>query len=127
MDELKMFEMPPSWVNKIDISPQGQVLTLTLSHISFHLLSLEIIVYVPFFFFFIFIDMEMRYPGGMKVIQYRKAKLEKFAPYLLKDGLVTKLTIYKDLDCKIFADVFVFNIKTNKQSISSHIDHVHLY
>ncbi|XP_048015258.1 dynein regulatory complex subunit 7 isoform X2 [Megalobrama amblycephala] len=66
MDELKMFEMPPSWVNKIDISPQ---------------------------------DMEMRYPGGMKVIQYRKAKLEKFAPYLLKDGLVTKLTIYKDLNC----------------------------
>lgn len=66
MDELKVFEMPPSWVTKIDISPA---------------------------------DMEMRYPGGMKVIQYRKAKLEKFAPYLLKDGLVTKLTIYKDLDC----------------------------
>lgn len=53
--------------------------------------------------------MEMRYPGGMKVIQYRKAKLEKFAPYLLKDGLVTKLTNYKDLDCKTLADVF--NIK----------------
>ncbi|RXN21934.1 dynein regulatory complex subunit 7 isoform X1 [Labeo rohita] len=44
------------------------------------------------------VNMEMRYPGGMKVIQYRKAKLEKFAPYLLKDGLVTKLTMYKDLE-----------------------------
>ncbi|CAM4734336.1 unnamed protein product [Leuciscus chuanchicus] len=66
MDELKVFEMPQSWVTKIDISAP---------------------------------DMEMRFPGGMKVVQYRKAKLEKFAPYLLKDGLVTKLTIYKDLDC----------------------------
>ncbi|XP_056106838.1 dynein regulatory complex subunit 7 isoform X2 [Rhinichthys klamathensis goyatoka] len=66
MDELKVFEMPPSWVTKIEISPP---------------------------------DMEMRFPGGMKVVQYRKAKLEKFAPYLQIDGLVTKLTIYKDLDC----------------------------
>ncbi|XP_010882332.2 dynein regulatory complex subunit 7 isoform X2 [Esox lucius] len=44
-------------------------------------------------------DMETRCPGGMKVIHYRKAKLEKFAPYLLKDGLVTRLTTYSDLDC----------------------------
>ncbi|KAL1247382.1 hypothetical protein QQF64_022758 [Cirrhinus molitorella] len=66
MDELKVFEMPPSWVTKIDISPA---------------------------------DMEMRYPGGMKSILYRRAKLEKFAPYLLKDGLVTKLTTYKDIEC----------------------------
>ncbi len=67
--------------------------------------------------------MEMRYPGGMKVIQYRKAKLEKYAPYLLKDGLVTKLTTYKDLHCKIFADVSVFssNIPCH------HVDHEHLY
>uniref|UniRef100_A0A4W5P0I4 Dynein regulatory complex subunit 7 n=1 Tax=Hucho hucho TaxID=62062 RepID=A0A4W5P0I4_9TELE len=41
-----------------------------------------------------------RCPGGMKVIQYRKAKLEKFAPYLLPDGLVTRLTTYSDLDCE---------------------------
>lgn len=66
--------------------------------------------------------MEMRYPGGMKVIQYRKAKLEKFAPYLLKDGLVTKLTMYKDLECKIFADVFVFS-----SNIPCHVNYVHLY
>ncbi|XP_062403283.1 dynein regulatory complex subunit 7 [Sardina pilchardus] len=44
-------------------------------------------------------DMEMRCPGGVKVLLYRKAKLEKFAPYLLKDGLVTRLTTYHDLDC----------------------------
>lgn len=64
--------------------------------------------------------MEMRYPGGMKVIEYRKAKLEKFAPYLLKDGLVTKLTTYKDLDCKIFADVSVFSLYQSKKKKNSH-------
>uniref|UniRef100_A0A673JKE5 Coiled-coil domain-containing protein lobo homolog n=1 Tax=Sinocyclocheilus rhinocerous TaxID=307959 RepID=A0A673JKE5_9TELE len=46
---------------------------------------------------------------GLKVIQNRKAKLENSAPYLLKDGLVTKLA-YKDLDCKTFANVFSPNI-----------------
>ncbi|XP_055049255.2 dynein regulatory complex subunit 7 [Misgurnus anguillicaudatus] len=65
-EEQKQFEMPPSWVAEIDISPQ---------------------------------DMEMRYPGGIKVIQYRKAKLEKFAPSLRKDGLLTRLTTYTDLEC----------------------------
>ncbi|XP_029109499.1 dynein regulatory complex subunit 7 isoform X1 [Scleropages formosus] len=65
-EEPPVFEMPPSWVKRIQISEQ---------------------------------DMEMRYPGGMKVIQYRKARLEKFAPYLLNDGLVTRLTTYKDVNC----------------------------
>lgn len=46
------------------------------------------------------VDMETRYPGGVKVTQYRKAKLERFAPYLLPDGLVTRLTAYMDLDCE---------------------------
>ncbi|XP_026802213.3 dynein regulatory complex subunit 7, partial [Pangasianodon hypophthalmus] len=44
-------------------------------------------------------DMESRFPGGSKVIRYRKATLEKFSPYLLKDGLVTRLTTYDDLEC----------------------------
>ncbi|XP_072519343.1 dynein regulatory complex subunit 7 isoform X2 [Salminus brasiliensis] len=44
-------------------------------------------------------DMESRCPGGTKLVQYRKATVEKFAPYLLKDGLVTRLTSYNDLDC----------------------------
>uniref|UniRef100_UPI003AAD29CD dynein regulatory complex subunit 7 n=1 Tax=Centroberyx gerrardi TaxID=166262 RepID=UPI003AAD29CD len=44
-------------------------------------------------------DMETRWPGGAKVTHYRKAKLERFSPYLLPDGLVTRLTTYKDLDC----------------------------
>ncbi|KAG5848751.1 hypothetical protein ANANG_G00102750 [Anguilla anguilla] len=45
-------------------------------------------------------DMETRCPGGKKVIMYRKAKLEKFAPYLLHDGMVTCLTTFTDLECK---------------------------
>ncbi|XP_062856913.1 dynein regulatory complex subunit 7 [Trichomycterus rosablanca] len=65
-EEPKVFEMPPSWVMKIQISQE---------------------------------DMESRCPGGMKLIQYRKATVEKFAPYLLQDGLVTRLTTYNDLEC----------------------------
>ncbi|XP_073325702.1 dynein regulatory complex subunit 7 [Pagrus major] len=44
-------------------------------------------------------DLENSWPAGQKVIRYRKAQLEKFAPYLKPDGLVTRLTTYKDLDC----------------------------
>ncbi|XP_026872993.2 dynein regulatory complex subunit 7 [Electrophorus electricus] len=44
-------------------------------------------------------DMENRCPGGRKLIRYRKATVEMFAPYLLKNGLVRKLTTYDDLDC----------------------------
>ncbi|XP_037396692.1 dynein regulatory complex subunit 7 isoform X4 [Pygocentrus nattereri] len=44
-------------------------------------------------------DMESRCPGGTKLIQYRAATVEKIAPYLLKDGLVTRLTTYDDLEC----------------------------
>ncbi|XP_046705088.1 dynein regulatory complex subunit 7 isoform X2 [Silurus meridionalis] len=43
-------------------------------------------------------DMESRFPGGSKLIRYRKATLERFSPYLLKDGLVTRLTTYDDLE-----------------------------
>ncbi|XP_032360404.1 dynein regulatory complex subunit 7 [Etheostoma spectabile] len=42
--------------------------------------------------------LETRWPGGQKVTHYRKAQLEKFAPYLRPDGLNTRLTTYKDLD-----------------------------
>ncbi|XP_070766988.1 dynein regulatory complex subunit 7 [Enoplosus armatus] len=44
-------------------------------------------------------DLETRWPGQKKVTHYRKAKLENFAVYLRPEGLVTRLTVYKDLDC----------------------------
>lgn len=45
-------------------------------------------------------DLESRWPRGEKETRYRKAKLEEFAPYVRSDGLVTRLTTYKDPDCE---------------------------
>uniref|UniRef100_A0A665U5D3 Uncharacterized protein n=1 Tax=Echeneis naucrates TaxID=173247 RepID=A0A665U5D3_ECHNA len=44
-------------------------------------------------------DLEDRWPGRQKVTHYRRAKLERCSAYLRPDGLVTRLTTYKDLDC----------------------------
>ncbi|KAK2085138.1 Dynein regulatory complex subunit 7 [Saguinus oedipus] len=41
---------------------------------------------------------ETRCPNGKKVIQYKRAKLEKWAPYLNHNGLVSRLTTYEDLE-----------------------------
>ncbi|NWU89345.1 DRC7 protein, partial [Upupa epops] len=59
------FDMPPSWVAPIQISPG---------------------------------EFETRCCQGRKVVLYKKAKLEKWAPYLKGSGLVTRLTIYADLE-----------------------------
>ncbi|KAJ1523732.1 hypothetical protein ONE63_001565 [Megalurothrips usitatus] len=39
---------------------------------------------------------ERRYPGCSKTILYKKAKVEKFSPYLNKDGLTRRVTAYAD-------------------------------
>uniref|UniRef100_A0A671YPR0 Dynein regulatory complex subunit 7 n=1 Tax=Sparus aurata TaxID=8175 RepID=A0A671YPR0_SPAAU len=62
-------------------------------------------------------DLENCWPGGQKVIRYRKAKLEKFGPYLKPDGLVTRLTTYKDLDC-----TEVFTVKEWYQHRNDHLE-----
>ena len=41
----------------------------------------------------------MRCPLGKKTLLYNRAKFEKFAEYLNQDGLVVRLTTYKDLEC----------------------------
>ncbi|KAM9192373.1 dynein regulatory complex subunit 7 isoform 1-T1 [Dugong dugon] len=64
--EEKSFDMPYSWVEQIEISPEA---------------------------------FETRCPNGKKVIQYKRAKLEKWAPYLNSNGLVCRLTTYEDLEC----------------------------
>ncbi|XP_070616801.1 dynein regulatory complex subunit 7 isoform X2 [Erythrolamprus reginae] len=43
-------------------------------------------------------EFETRCPQGKKLIQYKNAKLEKWAPYLNPNGLVTRLTLYEDPD-----------------------------
>ncbi|NXL51043.1 DRC7 protein, partial [Podilymbus podiceps] len=44
-------------------------------------------------------EFETHCSQGRKVILYKKAKLEKWAPYLNGNGLVKRLTVYADLDC----------------------------
>uniref|UniRef100_A0A8C6XB60 Dynein regulatory complex subunit 7 n=1 Tax=Naja naja TaxID=35670 RepID=A0A8C6XB60_NAJNA len=44
-------------------------------------------------------EFEARCPQGKKLIQYKNAKLEKWAPYLNVNGLITRLTLYEDPDC----------------------------
>ncbi|NXT76105.1 DRC7 protein, partial [Zapornia atra] len=43
-------------------------------------------------------ELETRWPQGRKVILYKKATLEKWAPYLNGNGLVKRLTVYAGLD-----------------------------
>jgi len=53
-------------------------------------------------------DFEMRCPAGKKVKLYKKAKLEKFAPYLMKDGLVSRLSVYSDSEMKALVETKEF-------------------
>uniref|UniRef100_A0ABM5ETQ7 Dynein regulatory complex subunit 7 n=1 Tax=Pogona vitticeps TaxID=103695 RepID=A0ABM5ETQ7_9SAUR len=41
---------------------------------------------------------ETRCPQGKKVIQYKNAQLEKWAPYLNSNGMITRLTLFEDPD-----------------------------
>ncbi|XP_071973018.1 dynein regulatory complex subunit 7 isoform X2 [Engystomops pustulosus] len=50
-------------------------------------------------------EFETRCPQGKKLLQYRKAKLEKWAPYLQDNGQVSRLTIYQDIGCSIVLEV----------------------
>uniref|UniRef100_H3DBW9 Uncharacterized protein n=1 Tax=Tetraodon nigroviridis TaxID=99883 RepID=H3DBW9_TETNG len=63
-------------------------------------------------------DLEQRYPGGKKVTHYKRAKLEKFGLYLQPDGLLTRLTTYKDLSC-----TEVELVKEWYQGRNDHLEH----
>ncbi|XP_029975439.1 dynein regulatory complex subunit 7-like [Salarias fasciatus] len=41
-------------------------------------------------------DLQRRYPGGKTEVLYRNAKLERFAPNVRPDGLMTRLSVYKE-------------------------------
>ncbi|XP_066204836.1 dynein regulatory complex subunit 7 [Saccopteryx leptura] len=71
-EEDKSFDMPCSWAEQIEISPEA---------------------------------FETRCPDGKKVIQYKKAKLEKWAPYLNSNGLVSRLSTYEDKECTKILEV----------------------
>ncbi|RNA42987.1 dynein regulatory complex subunit 7 isoform X1 [Brachionus plicatilis] len=88
-DVEKHLDLPPSWVNQIDITLK---------------------------------DFERRCPEGKKVVFYKKCKVEKFAPYLLKDNMVLKITEYLDSemkDLKQIIEEFVHRAdKINKRVIN---------
>ncbi|CAH1791154.1 unnamed protein product [Owenia fusiformis] len=43
-------------------------------------------------------DFQLRCPQGKKTLLYKKAKLDKYAPYLHRDGLVSRLSVYDDYE-----------------------------
>jgi hypothetical protein len=55
---------------------------------------------------------ENRYPNGSKTVLYKKTKLEKFAPYVQEDGLVTRITTYADYDWTV--PEFMYEYYTNR-------------
>ncbi|XP_046490335.1 dynein regulatory complex subunit 7 isoform X1 [Neodiprion pinetum] len=64
---------------------------------------------------------ERRYPGGSKTIFYKKAKVELYAPYVQRDGLIQKITLFEDYEYMIpttiyetFANRTDYRVKTVK-------------
>lgn len=45
-------------------------------------------------------EYEQRYPIGQKNTFYKKAQVEKFAPYLHEDGLICRVTTFEDYECE---------------------------
>lgn len=43
-------------------------------------------------------DFQLRCPLGKKVKLFKKAKVEKFAPYVLPEGLVCRLSVCDDME-----------------------------
>ncbi|NWI60343.1 DRC7 protein, partial [Calyptomena viridis] len=50
-------------------------------------------------------EFENQYPQGKKELLYKKAKLEKWAPYVNGNGLVERLTLYSDFRCTKVVEV----------------------
>ncbi|XP_077994789.1 dynein regulatory complex subunit 7-like [Glandiceps talaboti] len=50
-------------------------------------------------------EFQTRCPLGKKTLLYKRARLEKFAEYLMRDGLVTKLSIYDDKELNSLVQV----------------------
>lgn len=111
--------MPASWVTQIHISEEGNF-CMTYSNPSAAGQSCRACWCMQTVFdlwcsLFAFTDMESRFPGGSKVIRYRKATLERFSPYLLKDGLITRLTTFDDLECEFKVKIFMTKNDLNQQ------------
>merc|ERR1719483_523982 len=63
----------------------------------------------------------MRCPLGKKTKLYKRAKLEKFAHYLMTDGLISRLSCYEDkelTDLKVVKEYYEH--RTDKQNMKIH-------
>ncbi|KAF7280698.1 hypothetical protein GWI33_005555 [Rhynchophorus ferrugineus] len=73
--------------------------------------------------------LKRRFPEGSKVTQYKRTLVEEYAPYVLDDGLVQKITRYTDFNCTIVESVeekyenrhdklirTIFDTKTNRMT-----------
>ncbi|XP_057338770.1 dynein regulatory complex subunit 7 isoform X1 [Microplitis mediator] len=52
------------------------------------------------------LDYERRFPNGRKTMMFKKTKVELFAPYVQMDGLIEKITVYEDYECKTVTHVY---------------------
>ncbi|CAH0551832.1 unnamed protein product [Brassicogethes aeneus] len=46
-----------------------------------------------------------RFPNGSKTSHYKRTIVEEFAPYVMSDGLVTRIASYKDFDCTVLVKI----------------------
>lgn len=78
----KHLDMPASWVQQLHINHTGRDTIFCVFTI------------IPCYL----IDFDERYPNGAKIIHYKRAIYERFAPYRKRSGLVARLTTYDTLD-----------------------------
>ncbi len=56
------------------------------------------------------LDFQKRYPNSRKTYFYKKTRVEKYAPYSMKDGIVLKVSEFADYDCKFKSNLYNTNI-----------------
>lgn len=52
-------------------------------------------------------DFQKRYPNSRKTYFYKKTRVEKYAPYSMKDGIVLKVSEFADYDCKLKSNLHI--------------------
>ncbi|XP_030764668.1 dynein regulatory complex subunit 7 [Sitophilus oryzae] len=49
--------------------------------------------------------LKRRFPDGSRVTQYKRTIVEEYAPYILDDGMVQKISRFQDFDCTVIESV----------------------
>ncbi|XP_022244668.1 dynein regulatory complex subunit 7-like isoform X1 [Limulus polyphemus] len=63
-------------------------------------------------------DFQKRFPHGKKVMFYKHAKIEHYAPFMLKDGLIRRLSVYSDLKFTQLTEI--------REYYTNRLDHIYL-